>query len=457
MQTGAHTLPRFDAVSDMRQVFHCKSRNTEALRLLDYRFTNFVVDLSHVPLFSAGDFAEQLSCALRAVGLETTAQGKMAVPLVAQPATAKEVAGTRGREIILSDIHAQHWTGGTQRAILAFDYQVEVPFAFTPDEFCLSRGARIQNPSLVLPYNHPHPDTPRKRIERHGFTSERVGTLVKMDARPAKIQGRDRGIFSYPAQFPLRLIRLANRKDRIARHLRAQGSCLPEVRVGEVVKRHPIPTAMLNHGGNKSVARLCVSSLQSRQLTGLFNGRVQLHRRRTLHLVPPRDVFRPFNVPLNSLRTDVACRSHVVRRRPQVPIPQLLLQGRYLQEQSSRCGSLQDLHRIRNCDSGGQGDKQMDVIWLQFFRENRPVALLANLLKQPIEHLCHFSGQDGLSVLWAEDHMVGSLIDAIAISSDIQHTHMVAMQPFRVKFSGAPPRAEDRGFRACAEAERVFL
>jgi hypothetical protein len=53
--------------------------------------------------------------------------------------------------------------------------------------------------------------------------------------------------------------------------------------------------------------------------------------------------------------------------------------------------------------------------------------------------------------------MVSSLIDAIAICSDIQHTHMVAIQPFRVKPNSAPPATEVTGFRACDKNRRFSL
>src|SRR5262245_28104857 len=234
MQASSHTLSCLDAVSDVRQVFHCYRRGFHRQRFFHDSFARLVIDVSDVPLLPAGDFAEHLSCALRAVGLETTAQRKMAASLVTQPATAAEFAGARSREVVISDIHAQDWSWSHQRTILNFDNQVKVPLALAADQFCLSGRASSQKLPLIFTDDHPHRDTPCQRIERHGITSERVGALVKVHARPAKVQDRDRGLCSYPAKLFLRPVRLTHRKDGITGHLRAQGRFLPEATVHEV-------------------------------------------------------------------------------------------------------------------------------------------------------------------------------------------------------------------------------
>src|SRR6266704_696066 len=131
MQTRAHASARFDSVADVSQILQPDLRHTRRQCLSHNGFACFVIDVFYAPHLLAGGLLERLSGALAAVGLKTSAPGKVAITSLAQALPAKDLAQACGSEIVLSDIHAHHRAGCQRFRVFALNYQVEEPPTLT--------------------------------------------------------------------------------------------------------------------------------------------------------------------------------------------------------------------------------------------------------------------------------------------------------------------------------------
>jgi hypothetical protein len=134
--------------------------------------------------------------------------------------------------------------------------------------------------------------------------------------------------------------------------------------------------------GDEQIASESKFLLDSSKYAGLLSSRLKLDGYGSFQLPPSFYVFGSFNVFLYGLRTGIASSSNIVGGRPQRPDPQFLFQVGKQNEKLPGCSSFQNLYYLgnRNCWRDSQG--QMDMLWLDFFRDNRPIILMANLLKQ---------------------------------------------------------------------------
>ena len=118
-----------------------------------------------------------------------------------------------------------------------------------------------------------------------------------------------------------------------------------------------------------------------------------------------------------------------------MPAPESFFEVWELTEQTSCRYPLQNLHSISNRNRWRNTQKQVDVIRLYLFRENGPLALGANPVKNFLNGLRNRSDQYVVAILWAPDHMVSSLVDTVSVISDFRHTRMV----LKIACSGSPP------------------
>ena len=108
-----------------------------------------------------------------------------------------------------------------------------------------------------------------------------------------------------------------------------------------------------------------------------------------------------------------------------MPAPESFFKVWELAEQTSRRCTLQNLHSIGNRNRWRDTQKQMDVIRLYLFRDNRPLALGANRVKNVPNDLRNSSDQHVVAILRAPNHMVSCLVDTVPVIRNVNHNHIV--------------------------------
>ena len=142
---------------------------------------------------------------------------------------------------------------------------------------------------------------------------------------------------------------------------------------------------------------------------------------RRTSLPAPFDMFSPFNVMPDGLRTGSACRAYVIGRRPQMPAVKLILQFRESRKQLPGCRTLQNLYGIGNRQRRRDGYEQMDMVRLDFLGQNRPLALNADRGDGKTQSLGYFTFKYPFAVLRTPYHMVCRLVNAISVVYYFHH------------------------------------
>jgi hypothetical protein len=151
----------------------------------------------------------------------------------------------------------------------------------------------------------------------------------------------------------------------------------------------PVPAACFDDDRNEHVAGSGIGGLHGvqrdrRGLASLDRDRVLCRRSLRLflshgHLPPLFLVFGTRDVPADGLRTHIAGCADRVGSGPGISGPQPKRQK--LDEQLSRCCSLQDFHRV-NGDRWREGEKRVNVIRLDFLGNYRPGAFQAHRISK---------------------------------------------------------------------------
>src|SRR5437016_9968952 len=330
----AHAPAGPKAVADVREVLHYDRGGPNASGFLENRLARFVIDVFDTPPLLAGDLPESLNRTLAAVGLETTTQGQMLITPMAQCLPAPDPARAGGGESIFPDIHAHHAAGCHRFAVGRLNSEMEKPLPPAKHQFRFLRQTARQDLALVIPEDHRHPHASLHSVERDRLALECVGAVVEMDAGAVKRQGWYRDALGDASQSSLRAICLAYREDGVARHLRAQRRLLPQGSVAELMQGHPIPTARGLHQRYEPIAGIRIRPLQRTQSGGLLPGHLHSNAGGAQHaLAPLGDLLGTLDIALDGRGADRACGADVVRRRPQMPAPQPLLECRKALEQ----------------------------------------------------------------------------------------------------------------------------
>lgn len=448
VESGAYPLTGFNPVANVRQILHRDFGDAGLDGGLNDGFARFVVDVLHTSHLFTGDLPELLFCALAAVGLKTATQGKVTVALITQVLAAEDLAQAMGGEVVFSNIHAHHKAGCHGFRVVTLDNKVEIPASFAKDEFGLSRLPADQDAPLVFTQAQGNTDTPFNGVERHGITFERIGAFVEMHAGAVEANFWNRLIFPDTPEFLLCLVRLAYREDGVAAHLAAQRRCLTQRAVSSLVQRYAIPDTMLSNDRNKPVAGVSVGSTKRSESTCLFHRDIQPDRRCAHHrLSPLGDMFGTLDVAADGFGADVARRADVIRRRPQVFVPQTFLERWKPLEQTTCRDALEHLDGIGYGDGGRDAQKQVDVIRLNLLGDHRPATFCTNHIQHRSRFLRHLAGQHSAPILRAPNHMVGCLVDAISIRDDINHAPQFTPHG-ALRATTIPPAIEIAGFLA---------
>src|SRR6266403_261205 len=340
--THAPTCPK--AIADVREVLHHDHGRANASGFLENRLARFVVDVFDTPPLLAGDLPEFLNRTLAVVGLEATTQGQMLITPMAQCLSAPDPARAGGGESIFPDIHAHHGAGCDRFAVGRRNDEIEKPLPAPKHQLRFLRQAARQDLALVIPEDHRHQHASLQGVERDRLALERIGAVVEMDADAAKTQGWNRRVLEDTSQSSLRAIHLAHREDGVARHLRAQGRLLPQALVTELLQGDPVPTSRGLHQRYEPIAAVGVGRPQCTQSGGLLRRHLQsdaggAHRA----LAPLGEMLGTLDIALDGRGADRACGADVVRRRPQMPAPQPLLECGKTPEQLPGAHALEHL------------------------------------------------------------------------------------------------------------------
>jgi len=287
VQSCAHAPACPKAVADVREVLHHDGGRANASGFLENRLARFVIDVFDTPPLFAGDLPEFLNRTLAVVGLEATTQGQMLITPMAQCLSAPNPARAGGGESIFPDIHAHHGAGCNRFAVGRCNDEIEKPFPLAKHQFRFLRQAARQDLALVIPEDHRHPQAALQGVERERLALERIGAVVEMDAGAAKAQGWNRRVLGDASQSSLRAIRLADREDGVARHLRAQRCLLPQGSVTELMQGDPIPTACGLHQWYQPITGLGVDRAQCTQSGGLLRRHIQSNAGGAHHALAP--------------------------------------------------------------------------------------------------------------------------------------------------------------------------
>lgn len=442
VQTGAHALPGLDPLPDVGQVLHGDRAAFISYRFRDNGLADFVVHMGDMAGFSARDFAEQLTCALRAVALKPPTKGKVFVAIVTEFPATKEFAGAHGGDGVFPEIDPQDSGAGTRGHIRQVQHQVEIEPSLALDQFSFLGDTGLQVPLLELSQFHRDDDPAGGGKQGYGVALEGVRPLVEVDGAGVSERNHRPNFFPEPRVVGhQRLVGLRHRRHGVAGHLRTKiGYGIPGGVVPLMVELHPVADTTVGGHTSQQVACLGKLGLQGNKQAVLIKRGRELYADSAFHSAPTFDVFGALDVPLNGFGTHIASSANVVGWRPQMAAPQRLLQFRKRHKKLAGCDAFQQLHggsdRVRWWDR----HKQMDVIRLNLQRDNLPPVLCADAPQYSLQHSGDTTGQDSFPVLRAPHHMVGSLVNAVPAINGSNHSHILISVVVNVKYKRFLPR-----------------
>lgn len=285
MQSRPNQLPGLDVGPDVGQILHADFTRTGTDCFGNDGLADFVVHCFNMPRLTPRDSLKFALCGAATVGLETTAMGKVDVPVVPQLPAAPDLAGTAGREVIFTNVEPENATTSNGRRIRDVEAKVEVPDALANDELGVLGGTTGEQVELVLPADERNLDASREREQRKRIAIERVSSLVEVHGRRPEGDGRNRRVLGDAFIGLERLVGVSDPVDGLAYHLAAKlWKLLAHGVVGHVVERHAVPAPVFNSERNNSAARTGKRFGQSRQRRRLIGGCKQLQGNGTLHI-----------------------------------------------------------------------------------------------------------------------------------------------------------------------------
>ena len=251
VQTCANPFSRFDAVTNMRQVFHADCPHVQPLCLLNDGLGHFMVDVFDMPPFPTGDSAQLFFGGATTVGLETAAMGKVAVTFKPQFPAAKDLATARGGEIVLPNIDTQHTAFGDRCNIGEFQYEVKKPLPFSTEQLTFFGFPGSQQVRLMPAANEGYGFSAIHGEQGNAVLQQLIRAMVEMDCRlqdcPTAKRNRRYGLILGDALVGLeRFIGAGDTVDGIAGHLTTQRrEPLPKGVICQMVQCDPVPAAVL--------------------------------------------------------------------------------------------------------------------------------------------------------------------------------------------------------------------
>jgi hypothetical protein len=253
MQTGTNPFACLDAITDMCQVFHADLPHMQTLRLLDNSFGYFVVHVFDMPPLPTRDSSQLPPGSTATVGLETTAMGKVKIPVKPEFPATKDLATTRGGEIVFAHIDTQNATTGNRGDIWNIKDEVKKPLTLSANQLGLFRFTRSKQIRLMLTANKRHKLPPGQGEQGNSVLPQGIGAMIVMDRCTLETYQWDWLAFLDPVIRLQSLVGTCDAMNRIAGHLTAKFLVLISKRpVSQMVQCDTIPAAML-HGKRDNV------------------------------------------------------------------------------------------------------------------------------------------------------------------------------------------------------------
>ena len=181
VEPGAHAFTRFDAKTDVRQVFHGNSRGAFGKGLRHNLLGRDVIDVLDVSRFTPRGLAQRLSCGLAAVALQASTSRQKPVSVVFHFIGFENLTATGRGNVHLTDINPKHISAwGRFRRFLS-NSDVHEPLAALVDEAGLLGFAvfRIKHRFLALAQMPRHEDAAFQGVHREAFTFDAVSSGIK--------------------------------------------------------------------------------------------------------------------------------------------------------------------------------------------------------------------------------------------------------------------------------------
>ena len=442
VQAGAHTLPGLDPFANVGQVLHGDCTAFVSYRFRNNGLTDFVVDVGYMASFAPGDFAERLTCALRAVALKPPTKGKEFVAGMPEFTATKELSCTHGGDVVFAEIESGDAAGFSLFYFGKVEYQVEEEFALTVNQFGFLGGSVVEEAFLELSQFHWDNDPSLSGEQGNGVAFDAVGSFVEVDrAGVPEVDHRPGTLLEFRVVGQQGFIGLSNSSNSVAGHLGAEirGNFSDTV-VSKVVKRNTVTARVFNSKRHQHIARTGKLLLQERQSSILFERCAQFYADSAFHSAPSLDVFSSLNVPSDRFGADVTGSTNVVGGRPEVATPQGFLQFRELGKEFPGSRAFQDLYRIGHGISRWKRHKQVEVVGLNLQGDNFPFMFGANIPQHSFKGGWDITRQNRFPVLRTPHHMVCGLVDAIPAINCFNHSHIVISNTRQVNCKCFLPR-----------------
>jgi len=281
VQASSDALPGLDVEADVRQIFHADFTRTRTDGFCNDGLTGFVVDVLHMPSLSAGDSTELAFSSPATVGLETTAMGKVDVPVMPEFSAAPDLAGAGSCEIVFANVNPEDTTASNWRDIGKFEDEIEIPNALADDQFGFFGQATGKQVALMLATNERNLGASIEGKQRERVALDRVSALVEVDGRGLERNSWNRFVLGDTFVGLERLVSICDPVDSLTYHLTTKRRKLFAHRIiGQVVQGDAVPATMLDSEWRDGVAGLGVAIGKRRQCQRLFCRSKQLERYR---------------------------------------------------------------------------------------------------------------------------------------------------------------------------------
>ena len=277
MQTRPDPLSGLDVGADVGQVFHPKFTCSGTNSFCDDGLAGFMVHVLDMPLLTTGDSTELTSSSSTTVGLETTAMGKVNVPVMPEFSAAPDLASAGDCEVILAYVNPESATARNRDGIGKIKGEIEVPIALADDQLGFFRCTTGKQVTLVLTADELNLGSPSKSEQRERVALDRVGALIEVDRGCLEGDSRDRFVLGDALVGLVRLVGIGNTVNGLANHLTTKCRKLLAHRViGQVVQRHPVPATMLDGERHDGIASFGIGVRKRGQRTHLLGCANQL-------------------------------------------------------------------------------------------------------------------------------------------------------------------------------------
>ena len=254
MQPRPDPLAGLDVGADMGQVFHADLAGAGTDGFGDDGLADCVVDRFDMPLLAPGDSAQLTSGCATAVGLETTAMGKVLIALMPELSAAEYLASAGSAKIILAHIDPEN-AAANRRGTRQIENEIEIPNTFSDNEPGFFRQALGEQLKLMLAAYERNNFPPARSEQGNPAAPDRVSALVEIDRRGPECQNRNRLVLVDALAGFQSAVSVSDAMDRLTRHLTAQSRKLFAHRViDQVVQGDTVPATMFNDCRNDGVA-----------------------------------------------------------------------------------------------------------------------------------------------------------------------------------------------------------